>query len=108
DVVVSSVVEENVLSSLGGPTVEKSVSLGINNGMQDGNVEQCAISTRSALSEGIVSESPTHPNKFNVSLSGPTSYAKLVTGEPSRKSVNFRTLLAPAGNGAHVVISLES
>ncbi|GJR56605.1 putative reverse transcriptase domain-containing protein [Tanacetum coccineum] len=32
-------------------------------------------------------------------LNGPTSYAKLVTGEPSRKSVNFHTLLAPEGNG---------
>ncbi|GJR41701.1 WAT1-related protein [Tanacetum coccineum] len=45
---------------------------------------------------------PIDPNK-----SGPTVYAKLVTGEPSRKIVNFRTLLAPAGKGAHVAISLE-
>ncbi|GKC97313.1 cytokinin dehydrogenase 3-like protein, partial [Tanacetum coccineum] len=40
--------------------------------------------------------------------SGPTSYAKLVTGESSRKRVNFRTLTAPVGNGAIVAISLES
>ncbi|GKE49921.1 hypothetical protein Tco_1481179 [Tanacetum coccineum] len=33
---------------------------------------------------------------------------KLVTGEPSRKSVNFRTLLALKANGADVAISLES
>ncbi|GJR21308.1 hypothetical protein Tco_0969835 [Tanacetum coccineum] len=39
---------------------------------------------------------------------GPTSYAKLVTIESSRKSVNFRILLAPARNGADVAISLES
>ncbi|GKD15346.1 putative reverse transcriptase domain-containing protein [Tanacetum coccineum] len=44
----------------------------------------------------------------NSGLTGPTSYAKLVTKEPSMKSVNFRTLLAPAGNRADVVISLES
>ncbi|GKA18655.1 hypothetical protein Tco_0698570 [Tanacetum coccineum] len=44
----------------------------------------------------------------NVGLSAPTSYTKLVTGEPSRKSMNFRTLIAPAGNGADVAISLES
>ncbi|GKD68432.1 reverse transcriptase domain-containing protein [Tanacetum coccineum] len=38
----------------------------------------------------------------------PTSHAKLVTGESSRKSVNFRTLLAPAGNEDDVAISLHS
>ncbi|GKC48742.1 patatin-like protein 1, partial [Tanacetum coccineum] len=30
---------------------------------------------------------------------GPTSYAKLVTGEPSRKSVKFRTFIAPGETG---------
>ncbi|GKC05308.1 hypothetical protein Tco_0996918 [Tanacetum coccineum] len=29
--------------------------------------------------------------------SGPTSYAKLIIGEPIRKSVNFQTLLATGG-----------
>ncbi|GJU04168.1 hypothetical protein Tco_1114506 [Tanacetum coccineum] len=36
------------------------------------------------------------------------SFAKLVTSEPSRKHVNFHTLLAWSGKGANVVISLES
>ncbi|GKG19342.1 hypothetical protein Tco_0376441 [Tanacetum coccineum] len=36
------------------------------------------------------------------------SFAKLVTSEPSRKHVNFRTLLALSSNGADVAISLES
>ncbi|GJW90688.1 reverse transcriptase domain-containing protein [Tanacetum coccineum] len=67
-----------------------------------------AKSTASSLNERIVTDSPTDPNKSGPSLSGPTSYAKLVTGEPSRKSVNFRTLLTPAGNEADVAISLES
>ncbi|GJY80969.1 putative reverse transcriptase domain-containing protein [Tanacetum coccineum] len=40
--------------------------------------------------------------------SAPTSYAKLVTGETSKKSVNFRTLITPAGNGAEVTVPLES
>nr|GEU81846.1 hypothetical protein [Tanacetum cinerariifolium] len=31
---------------------------------------------------------------------GPVSFSKLVTSEPSRKNVNFRTLLAPKGYGA--------
>ncbi|GJU32778.1 hypothetical protein Tco_1176367 [Tanacetum coccineum] len=35
------------------------------------------------------------------------SFAKLVTGESSRKSVNFHTLLAPAGNGDDVAILME-
>ncbi|GJS54481.1 putative reverse transcriptase domain-containing protein [Tanacetum coccineum] len=37
-----------------------------------------------------------------------TSYAKLVIGEPRRKSVNFRTLIAPVGNGADVAILFKS
>ncbi|GKC38133.1 hypothetical protein Tco_1050517 [Tanacetum coccineum] len=36
------------------------------------------------------------------------SYENLLNGESSRKSVNFRTLLASAGNGAYVTISMES
>ncbi|GJS51153.1 retrovirus-related pol polyprotein from transposon TNT 1-94 [Tanacetum coccineum] len=37
-----------------------------------------------------------------------TSTPNLVSGEPSRKNVNFCTLLAPTDNGADVVIFLES
>ncbi|GJR91252.1 hypothetical protein Tco_0215263 [Tanacetum coccineum] len=48
--------------------------------------------------------SPIDPKISNPVLSRPTSYVKLVTGEPSRKSVNFRTLLASVGNGADVAI----
>ncbi|GKD31422.1 hypothetical protein Tco_1242200, partial [Tanacetum coccineum] len=54
-----------------------------------------------------VHKSPTS-DIFALIRSGPTSYAKLVTGEPGRKSVNFRTLITPAGNGVDVVIPLES
>ncbi|GKF00219.1 zinc finger, CCHC-type containing protein, partial [Tanacetum coccineum] len=55
-----------------------------------------------------VTDSPTDSDKSGPSFSGTTLYAKLVIGEPSRKSVDFRTLLAPAGNGANVATSLES
>ncbi|GJU03985.1 zinc finger, CCHC-type containing protein [Tanacetum coccineum] len=65
------------------------------------------VSTASP-NEGIVTNSPTDSNESGPSLTGPTSYAKLYTGEPCRKSVNFRTLLTPAGNGADANISLES
>ncbi|GJV41915.1 beta-caryophyllene synthase [Tanacetum coccineum] len=37
-----------------------------------------------------------------------TSYAKLFTGESSRKSVNFSTLITPARNRIDVVVPLES
>ncbi|GJY71973.1 hypothetical protein Tco_0475676 [Tanacetum coccineum] len=40
--------------------------------------------------------------------SGPTANAKLVTGESSRKSVNFRTFIVPGGNRDDVAIPLES
>ncbi|GJT77288.1 hypothetical protein Tco_1044013 [Tanacetum coccineum] len=36
------------------------------------------------------------------------SFATLLKGATSRKSVNFHTLITLVGNGAHVVISLES
>ncbi|GKB09559.1 zinc knuckle CX2CX4HX4C containing protein [Tanacetum coccineum] len=39
---------------------------------------------------------------------GHGSFAKLFNANPTRKSVNFFTLLAPAGNGADVAISMES
>ncbi|GKD11724.1 zinc finger, CCHC-type containing protein [Tanacetum coccineum] len=55
-----------------------------------------------------VTDSPTDSDKSGLSFSGPTLYAKLVIGEPSRKSVDFCTLLAPAGNGANEATSLES
>ncbi|GKD47129.1 retrotransposon protein, putative, ty1-copia subclass, partial [Tanacetum coccineum] len=53
-----------------------------------------------------VHESPTSDN-FDLIRSRPTSYAKLVTGEPSTKSVNFRTLITSAGNGVDVAVPLE-
>ncbi|GJY36081.1 hypothetical protein Tco_0421459 [Tanacetum coccineum] len=46
-------------------------------------------------------------NEDNVTNS-PTSYTKLVTGKPSRKSMNFCTLVAPARNRADVAISVDS
>ncbi|GKB22324.1 putative reverse transcriptase domain-containing protein [Tanacetum coccineum] len=35
-------------------------------------------------------------------------FAKLLTGELSRKYVNFHTMVAPTGNGANVAISMDS
>ncbi|GJV32985.1 hypothetical protein Tco_1393385 [Tanacetum coccineum] len=45
---------------------------------------------------------------FDVPAKGPTANAKLVTGESSRKSVNFRTFIVPGGNRDDVAIPLES
>nr|GFA12394.1 hypothetical protein [Tanacetum cinerariifolium] len=68
-----------------------------------------STTTTTAPNIGYVSitvyESPTIDNSAPIS-SGPTSYAKLVTGEPSRKSVNFCTLFAPRGNRADVAIPI--
>ncbi|GKD19335.1 hypothetical protein Tco_1208493 [Tanacetum coccineum] len=83
---------------------ERVMVFGNNIGTHEGNVDR---STTTPI-EGIVTDLPTDPNKSGPSFSGPTLYAKLVTGEQSRKSMTFRTLFAPAGNGADVAISLES
>nr|GEX16323.1 hypothetical protein [Tanacetum cinerariifolium] len=77
-IAVPSAGDRPVLSSSVDHTVEKVIDYGNNKGTQDGNVRQSAINSTS------------------------------VTGEPSRKSVNFRALLGPAGNIADVAISLES
>ncbi|GJT72811.1 hypothetical protein Tco_1032097, partial [Tanacetum coccineum] len=50
-------------------------------------------------------------NTVNVPIfnsSGTISYAKLLNGVPIKKSAHFRTLPAPADNGAVVLISKES
>ncbi|GKE27813.1 hypothetical protein Tco_1443197, partial [Tanacetum coccineum] len=38
---------------------------------------------------------------------GPVSYVKLLNGEQSRKFLNYCTLLAPTGNGADVIVSID-
>ncbi|GJW37519.1 hypothetical protein Tco_0060439 [Tanacetum coccineum] len=81
----------------GNGTVDKVTVNRNNNGTQE-----------TAPNEGILTDSPTDPNKSGLSFSRPTLYAKLVTREPSRKSVNFRTLPASTWNRADVAISLES
>ncbi|GKD39856.1 hypothetical protein Tco_1260063 [Tanacetum coccineum] len=48
-----------------------------------------------------LSNSTANPNKG-------TSYANLFTGELNRKSVNFRSLITPAGNGIDVAVPVES
>ncbi|GJS40295.1 zinc finger, CCHC-type containing protein [Tanacetum coccineum] len=121
--VVSFVFDKPVLSSLGGHTGEKVIVLGNYNGTQERNVVQRSTSISSTVDLNEVNvplikasvvpinvtDSPTtDPNNSGLILSRPTSYAKLLTSEPSRKSVNFGTLIALARNGADVAISLES
>ncbi|GKE22448.1 hypothetical protein Tco_1433960 [Tanacetum coccineum] len=89
NVMMSSVVNEHV------------VAFGNNKGTEDGIVGQGVTSiTNTAPNTGYVivtvHESPI-TNDSALICSGPTSYAKLVTCEPCRKSVNFRTLIAPIG-----------
>ncbi|GJY68006.1 zinc finger, CCHC-type containing protein [Tanacetum coccineum] len=47
-------------------------------------------------------------NVLIVNTKGPVLFAKLVTDEPCRIFINFCPLIAPAGNGADVAISMES
>ncbi|GJX35358.1 hypothetical protein Tco_0246915 [Tanacetum coccineum] len=63
----------------------------------------------SAVDELVLGRQCLTPIKSTAALNeGLTSYAKLITGEPSRKSVYFLTLLASTGNEADVATSLES
>ncbi|GJR10051.1 hypothetical protein Tco_0792703 [Tanacetum coccineum] len=73
-----------------------------------GNISGSHDSATATPVEGSVTESPTDLNKSGLSFLGPTSYAKLVTNESSRKSVNFRTLITLAQNRVDVTVPLES
>ncbi|GKC13796.1 retrotransposon protein, putative, unclassified [Tanacetum coccineum] len=56
--------------------------------------------------------SPTSANEKNINDVGttvkPMSLYANVTGEPSRKALNFHTLFTPGGNGVDVVVPVES
>ncbi|GKD91126.1 hypothetical protein Tco_1366633 [Tanacetum coccineum] len=100
DVVVPNVVDKPFLSSMNGPMAQRVTVSGNSSGTHD--------SSTTTPVECTVTESPPSLNKSGPSFSGPTSYAKLVTSEPSRKSVNFHTLITQARNEAYVVVPLES
>nr|GEU87318.1 hypothetical protein [Tanacetum cinerariifolium] len=73
-------------------------------GTKDENLGQSVtpittISPNTSCVPITVHESPTTGNSTLIRL-GSMSYAKLFTGEPSRKSVNFRIFIALGGNGA--------
>nr|GEX00549.1 hypothetical protein [Tanacetum cinerariifolium] len=60
-------------------------------------------------SEGALTTStPGMDDTLNNTNVGPVWFAIVMKGDTSRKSVNFRTLVTPAGNGADVVVSKES
>ncbi|GJV58462.1 zinc finger, CCHC-type containing protein [Tanacetum coccineum] len=90
------------------------IDYGNRNGMEEGNIGTCStsIGTTAPNTDSVtinVTDSPTTDlNNTGPILSGPTSYAKLFTCEPSRKSMNFRTLITSAGNRADVAILLKS
>nr|GEV57894.1 hypothetical protein [Tanacetum cinerariifolium] len=112
--VVSSTIDETVVIYLGGSIVRKVNIYGNDNGMKDGNVVQCSTSITSIAipNEGFVpltrassvlvniTNSPIEVtttrgiNNSGLISSGPTSYAKIITCELSRKSFNFHALLA--------------
>ncbi|GJX27972.1 hypothetical protein Tco_0236051 [Tanacetum coccineum] len=104
--------DEQIVSDNGkGTTLIKS---GNTNDTEKGNFETCSttISTTAPNTTSFlinVSISPTIDlNNIGPIVLGPTSYAKLVSGEASRKSLNFHILITHARNGADVVIPLDS
>nr|GEW33572.1 hypothetical protein [Tanacetum cinerariifolium] len=110
-----------VVSSAGGEPsttapigVNAPINSGNRKGMEEGNIGTRSTSIGTTASNtnsvmiNITDSLTTYLNNTGPLLSGPTSYAKLFTSEPSRKSVNFRTLITSAGNRADVVVSLES
>ncbi|GKC97755.1 putative ribonuclease H-like domain-containing protein [Tanacetum coccineum] len=108
NVVVPPMVEE---PGLGGPMLE-SVTISGNSSDWWGTKDS-GDATNTQIDEYI--SGPTANVVANVTVSptslipsGPTSYTKLVNGITIKKSVNFRTLITPTGNGAEVVVPLES
>ncbi|GJR01049.1 beta-caryophyllene synthase [Tanacetum coccineum] len=89
-------------ATMNGAVPSSNVASWIDNGTQDENVEI-------PLNEGNVLIDTNDPNNSSQRLSGPTSHANLVTGEPSRnvssttrKTMNLRTLISLTGNKADV------
>ncbi|GKC88801.1 retrovirus-related pol polyprotein from transposon TNT 1-94 [Tanacetum coccineum] len=64
------------------------------------------IHSPSCNEENINDASTTMGSTLASNSPGMSSYAN-VTGEPSRKALNFRTLFTPGGNGVDVVVSME-
>ncbi|GJZ71260.1 putative reverse transcriptase domain-containing protein, partial [Tanacetum coccineum] len=96
------------------------VALCSNSTTRTPNVANAALESFPIVFEAHGIHSPASENKENMNdignTVGPTpagttpgmsSYAN-VTGEPSRKTLNFRTLFTPAENGVDVVVSVES
>ncbi|GKA48913.1 putative reverse transcriptase domain-containing protein [Tanacetum coccineum] len=110
--IVSSIVDEpSTIAPIGTTTPINSSN---KDSTKEGNIGTCStpIGTTFAPNTGSISinvtdSSTTNLNNTDPIHSGPTSYAKLVTREPSRKSMNFRTLFTPAENGVDVVVPVE-
>ncbi|GKA91613.1 zinc finger, CCHC-type containing protein, partial [Tanacetum coccineum] len=78
--------------------------------VQDGSVLSSPAVDELVVAAGNTKDVNVGPTSINVIVDPNlgTSYAKLFIGESSRKSVNFRTLISPAGNATDVVVPLES
>ncbi|GKE63999.1 putative reverse transcriptase domain-containing protein, partial [Tanacetum coccineum] len=86
-----------------GPSIDQTNKADNSNGTNIGN----AYPNTSNIPINIYDSPTMDPNNYGPIISGPTSYAR-VTGEPSRKSVNFRTLITLTGNGGDLFVPLES
>ncbi|GKD96322.1 hypothetical protein Tco_1380219, partial [Tanacetum coccineum] len=94
---------DNVVSSVAGVTIVwKMVSNDVN--MDTVNMETTLESKKGADVNSNANAEPT----ASTSLSASVSFAALLKGDTSQKSVNFRTLNTPARNEADVVVPLKS
>ncbi|GJV37900.1 hypothetical protein Tco_1410377 [Tanacetum coccineum] len=97
----------STVSGTGTGSVSES-GYGGNGGNGDGNGGDHSSGNGGTLkpTANVVATATVSPTVLTSSV--PTSYAKLFTGDKSKKSVNFRTLITPMGNGVSVVVSVES
>ncbi|GJW92825.1 beta-caryophyllene synthase [Tanacetum coccineum] len=76
---------------------------GAGRGMKKKQVSMADKSVKENMNDDGIAVGPTLAGNNH----GTSSYVN-VTGEPSRKALNFHTLFTPAGNGVDVLISVES
>ncbi|GJT76489.1 zinc knuckle CX2CX4HX4C containing protein [Tanacetum coccineum] len=81
---------------------------GDSNSPLDSNVNGSGNATHTQIDQNKTSTTDSVSSPIGIASSPSVSLAILVKSDTSCKSVNFRTLITPAGNGAYVFVSKES
>nr|GEY36594.1 hypothetical protein [Tanacetum cinerariifolium] len=93
---VASAVKEGVTPSVGDMMVKKMICVG-GRGVKEKNLNKNSMNTSSAMP--VTTTTGNAPGK---------SWYANITGKPSGKKVNVRTLFTPGGNRIDVVVSVDS